>query len=247
MSQFQNRIPPENNVSDNHPLAEFLGLGMVALLLVVLLTLALVFAGHTLARFVPFSWEAPLRLDWSELAVDEADGKPVHLLFEQVLAADPLPQGLSVRLTVARGDTLNAMAGLGGELLIYQGLVEQLDNDAAVAFVLAHELAHVRHRDPMQMLLSQSLVALSLAALSGNDSKMLELGVMATQLGFSRSQELEADRRAMETVKRLYGDTEGVEQVFELLSQDSALGDWLMTHPDTEARLQQLESFRRRH
>lgn len=247
MARFENRPVPENNVSDSHPLAEFIWLGLAALLLVVALAAMLMFAGHSLARHIPFSWESHLRFDWPEPSVAKAESEPVKALLDQLLRADPLPEGMSVRLSVVEGDTLNAMAGPGGELMIYRGLVEELDNEVALAFVLAHEAAHVRHRDVIESLLGQSLLALGAAVLMGNDSQLVHLAVSATSLGFSRQQELEADRRAMETLWRYYGHVDGVERVFQVLKQESALGEWLMSHPDSEARLTQLESFKATH
>ncbi|MBY5991286.1 M48 family metallopeptidase [Ferrimonas balearica] len=240
MSRFENRPPPENNVSDQHPLAEFAWLGAAAIGLLVALTLALMLLGHSLARFVPFAWEQNLAPGWHQSHDDLSKQRALQTLLADLLAADPLPEGMSVHLTLADGEVLNAMAGLGGEILIYEGLVDALDNEVAVAFVLAHEVAHIRSRDVMENLLGHSAVALVWAALAGSDTRLLELTAAATQLGMGRQQELEADARAIETLLKHYGHLNGAERVFEVLHQDSALGDWLSSHPDSETRLAQI-------
>ncbi|MBY6185208.1 M48 family metallopeptidase [Marinobacter hydrocarbonoclasticus] len=247
MSRYENRPTPENNVSDTHPLSEFLWLGLAALLLVSAVTAALVFAGHHLARYVPFTWEQAIAFDWPEKPASGPDEARAQQLLAALLETDPLKPPLAVNLTVAEGTTLNAMAGPGGELLIFDGLLQRLDNDVAISFVLAHEMAHVRHRDVMEGMLSQGILLFAGALLTGNDSQMVELALLATGLSFSRQQELEADWRAMESVMRRYGHLDGVEEVFLALSQQSLMGDWLSTHPDTEDRLAQLARFRQSH
>ncbi len=247
MNRYENRPVPENNVSTTHPLTEFLWLGSAALLLMVGLVATVWIAGHHLARYVPFAWESQLRFAWPESPVPREESQPVDALLNRLLNADPLPDDITVRLTVVEGDTLNAMAGPGGQMMVYQGLVDALDNEVALAFVLAHEAAHVRHRDVMKSLLSQSVLAIGAALLVGNDSQLMHLAVSATSLGFSRQQELAADRRAMETLWQYYGHLDGAERVFQILQQDSVMGAWLMSHPDSEDRLAQLAAFKAAH
>ena len=49
-------------------------------------------------------------------------------------------------------DTVNAFATLGGHVVIYRGLLEKLPNENVVAMVVAHEIAHIKHRDPVAAL-----------------------------------------------------------------------------------------------
>ena len=44
---------------------------------------------------------------------------------------------------------VNAFATLGGHIVVYPGLLEAVPDENALAMVLAHEIAHVRHRHPI--------------------------------------------------------------------------------------------------
>ena len=49
------------------------------------------------------------------------------------------------------GGTFNAYATAGGQLVFYRGLLEAMPHENALATVVAHEIAHVAHRDPRRL------------------------------------------------------------------------------------------------
>ncbi len=79
----------------------------------------------------------------------------VEKIFGRVcLAADIDPAG--VKVFVANSRELNALSLPGGFVVIHRGLYDLCDNDDELAFILAHELAHLaaNHHDNMETALA---------------------------------------------------------------------------------------------
>jgi len=91
-----------------------------------------------------------------------------------------------ITVTVLRVPITNALALPGGQVIILSGLLDQAKSGDEVIGVLAHEIAHVVRRDPMQVSIKQTgatlLVSLLIgdifggAALSGIASSVIESG-----------------------------------------------------------------------
>lgn len=125
------------------------------------------------------------------------------------VAAQALPKDSSHRFSfriIDDPDTVNAVTLPGGYIYVYSGLLLALRDEAELAGVLSHEIAHTTRRHVRAArLVEDSLDAGE--ALSGpllgrmlpELQKVWREGVLAT---FSREQELEADRLAMVYVLR---------------------------------------------
>lgn len=153
--------------------------------------------------------------------------------------------GLPVRLVVWEEAEANAVAIPGGTIAVTVGLLERLDEEPGMAFVLAHELGHFHARDHLRGLGRQvSFQVVSALVLSGSGDLQVGAGQVG-QLAFlshSRRRESAADRYALELVHDTLGDEAGATRLLELLSQEGLPG-WatmLRTHPATAARLEAL-------
>ncbi|MBN8569871.1 MAG: M48 family metalloprotease [Ignavibacteria bacterium] len=94
--------------------------------------------------------------------------------------------------------TVNAFCIPGGYIYIYTGLIKFLDNEAALAGVMAHEIAHAERRHMTQRLTSYYGVSTVLSLVLGsNPNQFAEIAAnLFVGLGFlanSRSDETEAD------------------------------------------------------
>ena len=262
MSTYENpQIPEGINVSPTHPLKDFaLLLGGVSALIVVAV-LALSFAAGYLVRFVPFKQEQALAssidADWlkqSHSADDKRREQYLQALGEQLSAAMDLPAEMHVTVHYSAEDTVNAMATLGGNIVAFQGLIDTVDSENALAMVLAHEIAHVRHRHPIVAIGRGFAVMLALSTLSGLGDGMIQQWVgsmgMLPVLAFSREQEEAADADALQALLRIYGHAGGAATFFERVSEKSALPEppaLLNTHPDTDARIARIRDFEQAH
>lgn len=256
------------NVPREHPLVEagwlVVAIGLVVAALVVLAA----FAGEALARFVPLETE----LRWLG-AGDARDAEPgdgeapaqaassAHADAREValqeladrLCLRVLPPGARVDVDVVEEDAPNALVLPGGRVFVTSALLDAAESENELAFVLAHELGHLVHRDAMRRLGREALVALLLSLTLGGSGggAGLPAGVASlTSRGFDRAQERAADLFALERVAAAYGHVAGATRFFERLPDAHAragdrLAGWLVTHPVSEDRIAQLHAVAR--
>jgi len=135
---------------------------------------------------------------WAELARQKgaslrSDGPTVDYLYQLAAKLTPHLQRKSIQYEfhVVDDDSLNAFACPGGHIVFNTGLLRKLDNDAQLAAVMGHELAHndLKHCIANLMLAKEIL----------GDVNDLTLTLMwFLRLPVSTEQELEADRTGME-------------------------------------------------
>ena len=153
--------------------------------------------------------------------------------------------------SVANQREINAFALPGGPVWIHRGAIQAAENEAQMAGVLAHEIAHIAQRHAADQI-TKSLVANGLigvlGALLGNDSG----GARAAQLGaqvlaggymlkFSRDDEREADRVGAQIMRRAGWDPRAMIEFMEILRRQQgrdpgSVEVFLSTHPGAGER-----------
>ncbi len=160
------------------------------------------------------------------------------------------------RFFIVRNDSVNAFALPGGYIGINRGLILQARTQHQLASVMAHEIAHVHLRHGLDMMergrsLSNAAIMAMLAGLllGGGDSQLgaavLYGGIAGSEqamVNFTRDNEYEADRFAVELMRNAGFDTRGVAEFFRImtsLSGPSELGsiEYLRTHPVNSNRV----------
>lgn len=247
------RIPEGINVADRHPLRELLTLAGGALLVLVLLSWLMGQFGGRLARLLPFEHEAALA-PVSMLRSDAGPELQAYLgrLGAHVVEQLALPADMKVHLHLDGGDTFNAFATLGGNILLYRGLLERLPHENALVMLLAHEMAHVRHRDPI-VGIGQGVAIQALMGLLVGDPNLAALGSagLYTQLHYTREMERTADAAALTAVQGLYGHVTGAGELFRVIQaqrERSGGGDMpaiFSSHPLDRQRLQAMADLAR--
>lgn len=248
------KIPEGINVTVEHPLKEFLQLTFGILAVAVAMVAVLAVAAEYLARFIPFSYEREIAASDSSLFPEATrESAALQALADQLATAQGLPADMGITAHYVDEDTVNAMATLGGHLIVYRGLLELMPHENALAMVLAHEIAHIKHRHPLQALGRGIVIGVGLAVIagvSGSDVAGRALGQagILTVLRFSRGQEAAADREALATLARHYGHVAGASTFFESLQQRAqahhaaSIPEFFGTHPLTERRLRALRA-----
>lgn len=159
-------------------------------------------------------------------------------------------RGLDYTFYVVNTDAVNAFALPGGFIYVNRGLVEQTDNLAELAGVLAHEIGHVERRHSVEQIerMQRANLGLSLAYIllgrppGGVERAAIEVGGGLVFARFSREAENEADEVGVQLLVRSGIDPNGLVTFFkELLEerrrQPSILEQWFSTHPLTEDRI----------
>jgi len=149
------------------------------------------------------------------------------------------------RVLYVNEPTVNAIAIPGDVVVIFQGLLENVESENELMMILGHELGHFVHRDHLRRLGRTLVVRLALATLFGNldwlnDATTFLVAISNSQ--YSQSQETQADRFGLTLLYQTYGHVAGATDFFSRLSQESSRDwDFLATHPAPQKRVNTLE------
>lgn len=243
-------IPEGINVSKEHPLREFglLTIGIFGGFLAILLVLS--YFSDKFSHYIPFIYETKININYAfeEHSNDQLNNY-LQSLADRIAVAEQLPEDMQIKVDVVDDKTVNAFASLGGQVVFFTGLLEKMPNENALAMVMAHEIAHIKHRHPIRSFGRGVILGLVLTIFSssvGNDIVSSSIGDVGfiSQLAFSRDSEKEADITAINALKQLYGHVNGAEDLFKLLKSQEAtiqMPEFFSTHPDTEGRIKRIE------
>ncbi|MEJ2094565.1 MAG: M48 family metalloprotease, partial [Gammaproteobacteria bacterium] len=188
-------IPEGINTSKEHPLKDFFILLASAGILISLAVLILSLITEQLASRIPFSMEMELVNRSNFVEQDISDRVTVYLqaLADELEPYMDTPEGIQYTLHHSNSKVKNAYATLGGHIYIFQGLIEELPSENALAMVVAHEMAHIKHRHPVIALGRGVVIGLFLAGLAGFSGDQLVGQIvnntgMLTLLKFNRDQ-----------------------------------------------------------
>jgi len=250
---FNAKKPDDSvNISKENPLASFLRLLLGAVAVVTCLYLALGVASDFAVRFVSHQKErelfrfislkkyvSPPKTPW--------EGQPeLESLLNKVLKNSQNVEPQSVLVTCSKN--INASAHPGQHLVLTSSLLETMRSEVGLAFVLAHEIAHMQLQHSLKSYVRGRswMMAHFLLGLA-NDSFFDEIEsstLTLNALSFSREQEREADSLAMKMILATYGHLENAEELFERTKNRASL-QWttafLSTHPSDPDRIERIK------
>ena len=146
---------------------------------------------------------------------------------------------------------LNAFAAPGGYVLLTKGLYQKMQNEAQLAGVLGHEIAHIVKKHQLKVLQKQQLLGYGASRLSGlfgkKDKlakKALNTGAEISARGLDKDAEFEADRMGLTLAYRAGYDAYGLPDVLQTIGHtnksDSSVALLFKTHPSPDERLTKL-------
>jgi len=124
-------------------------------------------------------------------------------------------KGINYRLKVSQSNDINAYAMPDGRIVFLSGLIKALpaDDDSPLAWVAAHEISHIEMQHAEKKLMNSLASGAILFLLVGRSSTAVQaLGVISQGLltsGYSRVKEYEADRGALELMRKAGFDPNG--------------------------------------
>ena len=170
-------------------------------------------------------------------------------LIGPLIKAADLP---SYSLRVLKDDRIaNALVFSGGNIVVFQGLIDEIDHVDELSGVLAHEIAHAKLQHIEKSIVRDTgLSVLLLLMLGGTDLSYgaIHAGDFLHRMKYSRKDELEADAVGYQLLVDAGMPPGGIHAFFEKNShheaekstKDVVLG-LLRTHPYSEERAQALE------
>ncbi len=149
--------------------------------------------------------------------------------------------------------SINAFALPGGFLYVNRGTLEAADNEAQLAAVIAHEIAHAALRHGTNQASKAYIAQMPLAILGGLGGQ--SVGSVLAQIGggfaansillkYSRDAERQADLVGTQILYDAGYDPHGMVQFFEMMqAQGGGRGpQWLSSHPDTRNRINDIQA-----
>jgi metalloendopeptidase OMA1, mitochondrial len=148
-------------------------------------------------------------------------------------------------------EMINAFCVPGGKVAVYTGIFPVARDEAGLAVIMGHEVAHAVLRHSGERMSQAGILGtgMALAGASGINPQILQaLGVGASVglfLPFSRSQESEADRVGLILMAKAGYDPRVALEVWERMARNEkgAPPPFLSTHPGYDTRVQQLRTF----
>lgn len=157
------------------------------------------------------------------------------------------------QVVVVDWDMVNAFATPGDRIVLTRGLIEAAESADEVAGVLAHEMGHATLLHPEASLVR--VIGMSAAVelmLGGGSGTLANIGVLLTQLSYTRQAEEEADAEALKRLEASGISAKGLGDFFRRVSKmespdgaetprSGGFMDMLRTHPPTLERVRRVE------
>lgn len=168
--------------------------------------------------------------------------------------ADMVYTDMPFNFQVVNATYVNAYAFPDGTIAVSRGMMAAMENEAQLAAVLGHEIAHVNCGHTASAIsrstLYSAIVSGTTGYLASQGSAWSDFAGQAGQLGsamvlasYSREQEHQADQGGMEYMVRAGYDPQGMVELMQLLvklsnTSPSALEQMFASHPMSSQRLQ---------
>jgi len=172
------------------------------------------------------------------------------------LAATPAAResGFPFSFTFLNNPQVNAFALPGGPMFVFTGLVKEVDTEAQLAGVMAHEMSHVILRHGTNQVSKAQLLqlpAIFAGQAAGGGSLLGQLAQVGIGLGynsillkFSRSDESDADALGARIMAHAGYNPLAMAQLFEKLEESGGprAPEFLSDHPSTGHRLRDVQA-----
>ncbi len=237
------------NISKNSSLKEFFVLMSGSLLAIILIYVLLGFLVDIIAPRISPELEMKLGKIYAPMYknADQSEaGTELQLLLDELLKETEW-KDIRFMVHLLKKPMINAMALPGNNIVIFSGLIKELDSENALSFVLAHELGHYANRDHLKGLGRMLVFTVFSVTLLGADNPVTNFfssSLYNTEMKFSQKQEIMADLWALDLLNRRYGHVAGALQFFNKIKVKEKRGKlayYFATHPHPETRISTLE------
>jgi predicted Zn-dependent protease len=177
--------------------------------------------------------------------------KITQRLIPQTTSFRPDASSWNWEVNVQSSEDVNAYCMPGGKIMVYTGLIDQIQTtDAELAAVIGHEIAHAlreHSRERLSRAYAEQMVLAGVAVATGGQESMMQLASQVSAVTFtlphSREQEAEADRIGLELMARAGYDPNASITLWQKMGKAGGGGppEFLSTHPSSTSRISDLE------
>jgi len=247
MKFIPKRLAGNHNVSGTHPLVELLWLvgGLIAVAGVLFFSLGII----TDLAVANIPSEAENWLGQHALKkFKTTDNAYLQNLLDSIVGELPPDSPISNRpfhVYVTEVDDINAIALPGSNIIVFSGLLQNIQSENELVMVLGHELGHYAHKDHLRGLGRGLGISLGTLLLFGQDSATSEIvsnSLLSFQGKYSRNQEAKADQHGLEVLVRHFHHAGGATDFFTRLSgrKVGKTSYLLASHPHPQDRIAEL-------
>jgi metalloendopeptidase OMA1, mitochondrial len=160
------------------------------------------------------------------------------------------------KVTLLRKNEANAYCLPGGKIVVYTGILPLIGNDAGLATVLGHEVAHATAEHAAERIERQHLTKVAAAIIAGGVAitpsqfvhvmALLGVGGSAASLPFSRAQESEADHIGLIYMARAGYDPHQAVAFWKRMRQASKGNEppeFASDHPSDKHRIERIREW----
>ncbi len=250
--EFSDKLPDGSvNISRESPLKEFTILfsGLLVFALVVYFALGQLidYSVRHLSAEQEKALSLSLGSEWFARDLPKRSA-PIQTMVDR-LVNDCAPVPYKIKIVVVKNEAINAAALPGGVVLVFTGLLDKMRSENELAFVLGHELGHFNNRDHLKGMGRLLVLLVGSVFLLGPDNAAGNLALSSLNLaetGFSRGQESEADKFALEALHCRYGHVGGATDFFDtMIKEESGLklfNHFFASHPDSQKRIEAMNN-----
>jgi beta-barrel assembly-enhancing protease len=185
----------------------------------------------------------------------------INLVGNYLAQQSPRPETFGgYHFQLVQSDETNAFAAPGGFVLVTTGLYRRLESEEQLAAVLAHEISHITLDHGLSAIktsnLTQAFTLIGKTALMEKSEKARMLNQLTdtfdasiddiiNQLvvkGYSRGQEMDADRAAVDLLYQAGYAPQGLAEFLRTLADRPQKGGFYSTHPPAAERRSAVES-----
>jgi predicted Zn-dependent protease len=165
-------------------------------------------------------------------------------------------EGYKWEFNVVQSPEVNAWCMPGGKVVVYTGILPVTKDDAGLAVVLGHEIAHAiadHGNERMSQQLAVQLGGISLAVAMQQKPQQTQdifnaaygVGTQLGQLAYSRQHELEADKLGLIFMSMAGYDPNRALSFWQEMASSGGTKppEILSTHPSDQRRIAQIKSF----
>ena len=180
----------------------------------------------------------------------------INMVGQTVAEVSDRPE-LHYHFSILNSEEQNAFAAPGGYIFVTRGLLGALKNEAELAGVLAHEIAHVTRRHMLDTIRRGAILAnvsdLTMSAMDQDPTLFANLidqmSDMLFTKGLDKNLEFESDLYGAEYLYRAGYNPRGLKDyLLTLKSQEGKTRSvFFSTHPDTGERIRKLDAALRKY
>lgn len=166
---------------------------------------------------------------------------------EQFAAELNLKNKKPLRFAVVKSKEVNAFALPNGQIVVFSGILKNMEHPDDLVALLGHEASHVNHRHSTKMLCRNlagyMVVSLLLSDVNGVMAVLADNAQQLHSLSYSRGFEQEADEQGLKILMDNNVNPNGMVKLFEQLEKESkvSIPKIISSHPLTKERKENMQ------